>query len=71
MKGFGSYKLDLVNELVRTFHRNPFRYKDAKQLPNFEHIAFMRLYHDGSLTLIKNGSDRIWQVSGRYSKVTA
>ena len=62
-RGQGSYKKDLFNALVQTYRGNRFLYKDAKQLPVFEHRAFMALYHDGLLHLIKKGSERFWLVS--------
>ena len=69
MRGQGCYKKDLLNSLVKTYYRNPFSYRDAKQLPIFEHRAFMCLYHDGCLTLMKKGSHGIWHVSERIASV--
>jgi len=63
MRGLGSYKKDLFDELVKTHYMNRFTYKDAKQLPVFEHRAFMALYHDGLLHFVKRGSERFWLVS--------
>lgn len=69
MRGVGCYKKDLFNALVETYHWNHFTYKDAKQLPGFEHRAFMALYHDGMLHFIKKGSERFWRVSIRNTVV--
>jgi hypothetical protein len=68
LRGFGSYKRPLIDDLIQKFGTRSFTYREAATSTEFSHKVFSKLFVDGWVKKSEKTQPVKWQVIGQ-SKV--
>lgn len=70
LKGYGSYKRDLLLNIYANFGFTDFTYSAAAEMQGFDRGAFYNLYCDGWLSCKKNDTPpSMWRLSGVFQNI--